>query len=97
MAENSKRRAADVAAALVKSTAENTAMALNIQYIQRDITEIKQGQKENAGKLEQALKDIGAKDDQFVLKNEFNFWRNVLISGIILTIFLGILGNFLKN
>ena len=34
--------AASIAAALIKTTAESTATALNIQYIQKDILEIKQ-------------------------------------------------------
>lgn len=41
-------QAAAIAAALIKTTAESTATALNIQYIQKDILEIKQ-----------TLKDMG--------------------------------------
>lgn len=38
--------AASIAAALIKTTAESTATALNIQYIQKDILEIKQSLKD---------------------------------------------------
>lgn len=68
----SAMKAAVEATALIKSTAETTAMALNIQYMQRDISEIKQGQKENATKLEQALQEINLKDEQYIKKEQFN-------------------------
>ncbi len=40
---------ASEAANLIKKTAEETATALNIQYIQRDIMEIKQALKDQSG------------------------------------------------
>lgn len=36
-------------------------------------------------------------DDTYVKKDDFLFWRNILISGIILTIFLSIINQFLSR
>lgn len=44
--EDNKSNAVAEAAALIKTTAETTATALNIQYIQRDILDIKASLKE---------------------------------------------------
>lgn len=41
--DNNIAREAAKAAALVKATAESTAVALNIEYMQKDISEIKEG------------------------------------------------------
>lgn len=64
-------KASENAAQLIKTTAENTAMALNIQYIQRDIVEIKAGQRESSQRLEQALKEINAKDELFATQSDY--------------------------
>lgn len=52
------------AASLIKSTAESTATALNIQYIQKDILEIKEAikglSKTQEGKVEDLEKKIEA-------------------------------------
>lgn len=82
---------------LIKSAAEATATSLNIQYIQRDITEIKQAQKDAAAKMEAALKNITDRDENFVKKDEFIFWRNLLVSGLIATIFVGVIVSLLKK
>lgn len=46
---------------------------------------------EKLGRIEDKL------DDTYVKKDDFLFWRNILISGIILTIFLGIISQFIKQ
>lgn len=74
------------AANLIKETAEATAMSLNIQYIQKDITEIKQ-----------SVKDLANKDSNYVSKEDFTFWRNLLVSGMLLTIFVGIITNYIRQ
>lgn len=81
---------------LIKQTAEATATSLNIQYIQRDIVDIKQAQKETSKKMEDALKGIEARDDSYVKKDEFIFWRNLLVSGILLTIFIGVVSSLIR-
>lgn len=83
--EENRMEAAATAAALVKSTADATAIALNIQYIQRDITEIKV-----------AIKELTDKEDIYVLKEDFLFWRNLLVGGLFLTLAVGVLQNFIK-
>lgn len=70
--------------------------ALNISYIQRDIVEIKQAQKETSLEMKTALKAIADKDESFVKKEEFIFWRNLLVTGMIGTIFIGIVMSAIK-
>ncbi len=55
-------------------------LSSDVKHIQIDITEIKQ-----------TLKDINSKDEQYVLKEDFAFWRNLLVSGMLLTIVVAIL------
>lgn len=85
MSKETIAKSAATAASLIKSTAEATATALNISYIQRDILEIKQ-----------AIKELTQKDESYVLKEEFFFWRNLLVGGLLLTIAVGVIGNFFK-
>lgn len=48
--------------------------------------------------IEKMLADfIKSSDSKYAPKDQFNFWRNVLISGIIVTIFVGILNMMLLN
>lgn len=81
-----ERTAAEEAAKLVKDTAEATALSLNVQYIQRDIQEIKQ-----------SIKDIAIDKDTFVKKDEFVFWRNVLVSGLLVSVAVGLAVNILRT
>lgn len=81
----------NMAADLIHQATETATTALNIQYIQRDITDIKQAQKDSAAKMETALKNITDRDDNYVKKEEFFFWRNLLVSGMLLSIFLGVI------
>lgn len=75
---------------LIKRTAETTATALNIQYIQRDIVDIKQAQKDTSTKMESALKSIADRDDSYVKKEDFVFWRNILVGSMLVTVFMSI-------
>lgn len=77
---------ASVAARLVKETADATATALNIQYIQKDITEIKMD-----------IKALTDRDGSYVLKEEFAFWRNILVGGLLLSIAAGVLMNVFQK
>lgn len=82
-------RATQTAEALAKAkvTSDTTAavLAADIGYIKTDISEIKQ-----------TLKDFALKDTQYVLKDDFNFWRNILVSGLLLTLAVGVISNFIK-
>lgn len=82
---------------IVKQATEATATALNIQYIQRDILEIKQELKDSANKLESTMEELAKRDENFVRKEEFVFWRNLLVSGMLLTIFLGAATSFINK
>ena len=104
--------AAETAAALAKVTAA-TAEALaitkaksdvtlaivgtNIEFIKADITEIKQNLKDSATKMDAVVKELLDKDDSFVLKEDFIFWRGILISGILLNILGGLIAVFLMR
>ena len=96
--EKVNHQAAVVAAAdLIKQTAEATATSLNIQYIQRDILEIKQGQKDAAKTLQGALENMTKRDEKFVLKDDFVWWRNLIVSGMLLTVFIGVVFGFINK
>ena len=79
-----------LAAAKAKSDVALAVVATNIEFIKADITEIKQNLKDSAIKMEAAVKELLDKDEHFVLKEDFIFWRNILISGILLTIASGV-------
>jgi type IV secretory pathway component VirB8 len=73
------------ASKLVKDTAERVATAMNIAQIQKDITEIKE-----------SIRGWSEDKEKFVLKEEFVYWRNLLVSGILLTIAVGAIVSLLK-
>jgi len=43
------------------------------------------------------VEKMSSRDNLFVLKEDFNVWRNILISGMLLTIVVGIISRFLSN
>lgn len=43
-----------------------------------------------------SMKELSLKDNNYVLKDEFNFWRTLLVSGMLLSIFIGVLMSLLK-
>ncbi len=45
--------------------------------------------------LKAAVKEFAASHDNYVLKDDFVFWRNLLVGGMISTIFIGIIVNLL--
>jgi hypothetical protein len=51
----------------------------------------------NCRQHEEIIKMLREHENKFAEKEEFNFWRNVLISGILISIFLGIIGLILKG
>ena len=52
---------------------------------------------ENIEVIKTDIHEIKAKlDDVYVKKEDFFFWRNILISGIILSLFIGVILNLLK-
>lgn len=92
-----KTEATETAAELVRNTAERTATALNIAYIQKDIVDIKQ-----------VLKDMSVRDEMYIRKSELNiddfakkedlvFWRNLLVSGILVSLTIGVVLNLIRR
>lgn len=73
------KTASETAAALAKAKADsdvNSAiMSTNISFIKQEIVEVKT-----------SLKELTAKDGEYVLKEDFVFWRNILISGMLLSL-----------
>lgn len=88
---------AAMAAALIKTTAENTAMSLNIQYIQKDILEIKQTIKEMSAHDGLHVLRSDFKPETYVNKEDFAFWRNLLVSGLLLSIAIGMIMNLVNK
>lgn len=64
------------------------------------ITERVQNMGKDIGDIKESLKSIEGKidnlDSRFADKEQFIFWRNILVSGIILSIFLGVINTFIK-
>lgn len=46
--------------------------------------------------LKVAVEKLSENDNSYVLKEDFAFWRNILVSGMLLSIFIGVVFNFLK-
>lgn len=69
-----------------RHSAEFDYMKLEIQEVKNDVKDIKN-----------SLDDfIRRADDSYARKEEFIFWRNLMISGIVGTIFLGIISQYIK-
>ncbi len=90
-----KTTADQVAMALVKFTSDTTTMALNIQYIQKDIVRIEQTIKEIKDMDNTYVKKEDFEEKDYVLKEEFLFWRNLLVGGLLTSIVTGILVRFI--
>ncbi len=80
--KNQPERATD----LVRAAAETAKMVLNIDYIQKDIVEIKQ-----------SIKDMNTQDKGYVLKEDFEFWRNLLVGSMLVTIFLSVIMKYISQ
>jgi hypothetical protein len=78
---------ANIKEAALESKVQNTAEHLEIKV---DIKDVRSGQTRIEDKLDKA---IACKAD----KDELNYWRNVLVSGILITIFVTIVINLLVN
>ena len=83
--------------ATIKTTTENTVISLNIHYIQKDILEIKQTIKEMSAHDELHVLRSDFKPETYVTKDDFAFWRNLLVSGLLLSIAIGVVMNLIKN
>lgn len=84
--------------------------SIEIQLMQKDIEYIKDAIKRNDeclkdslklndadhGKILHMLEDfIDKADDKYANRAQFEFWRNLLISGILLSLFLGAVANMI--
>ncbi len=75
------KTAEDKEQAIMKATAESTATAINIQYIQKDISEIKTGIKEMS--------------QSFVTQTEFTPIKNILF-GLVATVLIAFVGSIIN-
>lgn len=70
----------------------------NFQLMQKDIKVICEKLEENTAEhtrmFERIDKFIESADDKYTKYTEFSFWRTVLISGILLTIFIMVVAAF---
>ena len=75
------KTAADTAPALARAKADadgaSAVLTHGVAFIKAEIGEIKD-----------AVKILAAKDGNYVLKEDFTFWRNLLVSGMLTTIAL---------
>lgn len=75
-----------LAAAKVASDIASAVIAADIGYIKLDLSMIKT-----------SLKELSEQSSKYVTMAEFTFWRGILVSGLLMTIALGVIMNFLKN
>lgn len=86
LAEKTSATAEALATAKVASDIATAVLHTDIGYIKTDIGEIKT-----------TLKELSARDGLYVLKDDFTFWRNLLVSGLLLSIAIGVVMNLIKN
>lgn len=85
LATATAKTAEELAKAKVDSDVTAAVLAADIGYIKLDIAEIKE-----------VIKSFSNRDAQYVLKDDFTFWRNLLVGGLLVTIFIGIVMNLIK-
>ncbi len=78
--------AQELAKAKVASDVTAAVLAADIGYIKLDVAEIKR-----------AVKALSDRDSQYVTKDDFAFWRNLLVGGLLVSIFIGVVMNLIKN
>ena len=44
-----------------------------------------------------SVRELSLKDGLYVLKDDFTFWRNLLVSGLLLSIFIGVVLNLINK
>ena len=85
LATKTAQTAEALASAKVASDMALALVGADIGYIKVDIKEIKD-----------SLKEITSRDDSYVLKEDFVFWRNLLVSGLLVSLLIGVILNLLK-
>ena len=101
MATEKQKNEAQNAAQIIRQTAETSATALNIQYIQRDIQEIKQSIKETNEKSVSRIEftevcNVQADHERRTRSLEESRYKVVVWTGTI-TGFLSIAGSYIIN
>ena len=86
LATKTAQTAEALAQAKVTSDATAAVLATDISYIKLDIGEIKS-----------VLKDLTTRDTLYVLKEDFFFWRNILVSGVLMTIFISVILKYINQ
>lgn len=86
LATATAKTAEELAKAKVAADVTAAVLAADIGYIKLDVAEIKT-----------AVKSLSDRDGQYVLKDDFAFWRNLLVGGLLVTIFIGVVMNLIKN
>ena len=86
LATATAKTAEELAKAKVASDISSAVLAVDIGYIKTDVSEIKK-----------SVKELAERDGLYVLKDDFSFWRNLLVGGILVSIFIGVVMNLIKQ
>lgn len=86
LAAATAKTAEELAKAKVASDVTAAVLAADIGYIKQDIAEIKQ-----------TIKDFASRDNMYALKEDLDFWRNILVGSMLVTVFISIILKFLTN
>jgi len=86
LATATAKTAEELAKAKVASDVTAAVLAADIGYIKLDVAEIKT-----------AVKALSDRDGLYVLRDDFTFWRNLLVGGLLVSIFIGVVMNLIKN
>lgn len=85
LATATARTAEELAKAKVAADVTSAVLAADIGYIKLDVAEIKN-----------AVKALTDRDTSYVLKEDFFFWRNILVGTMLATIFVSVLLRYIN-
>jgi len=69
----------------------------NMAELKGQINLVKQAVENLDGKIDIIITQLNNIEDRYAKKDEFQFWRNVLIGGILISIFLGVVSLMLDR
>ena len=84
--------------AMAQETRDQLSILRNtMEKIEVHLDYLKKSMTDNTEQHKEILDKIGCLEKNFATKDEFNFWRAILVSGILLTIFIGIIALFMNK
>ena len=85
LATATAKTAERLAEAKVASDTSTAVLTADVGRIKLDVAEIKT-----------SVQKLSDRDGQYVLRDDFAFWRNLLVSGLLTSIFIGVVMNLIK-